>query len=165
MINNVKNVFRIIIKKWALMSYLTKRKFIFYKVLTVQGNIVCIQCINSSAIFNISIFDLVVDNTIMNHLYPTHACYIGLLYANNKIIGNHAISLPSLSEQFNKYGKYSLYAKARNGNILFVNKHNNEIITIGANDMMKSSLIMREFSAKQAFYLGLLVGTDNNLCV
>ena len=89
-----------------------------------------------------------------------------MLYVDHIKSGDNQLNITNpinaLNDELSRYGRYSLYAQKRNGDICFLNQRSKEVININLGNLIQSNHVLREFNAKQAFYLGILIRTANN---
>jgi hypothetical protein len=139
-----------------------KTNYIFYKIVgaSEKGVSYTLQCINTNAIFSAHIMDIVMDPTLLYALHPVQACYVGMKYAD--FLRNTEGSLSPHDKNKNKhqwvpsrYGQYYLTHQDRKGNIGFLNKETGEASLMPPRQIALSEVLINEFDAAQAFYIGL----------
>jgi hypothetical protein len=142
-----------------------RSNYIFYKIVdSTSDEEYALQCINTSAIFQAKIIDIVFDIDILHRLHPIQACYIGIEYAKYLKKIDHPSALQNTQNQkLNKYsvyryGSYSLCYQDRKGNLCFISQKTNEEFIMDPRDIALSEELIQEFDAAQAFYIGLLPG-------
>lgn len=143
-----------------------KVKFIFYKIVDFleERDEYVLQCINTKALFNSKIADLVFDIDILYGLHPIQSCFIGIEYVKylkktgdppkckskqQKKIENHSIC---------RYGEYHFHYQDREGNVCFISKKTNQKLIMDPRDIALSENLIREFDAAQAFHIGFMAG-------
>lgn len=151
-------------KRW----HSSKNPHILYKIVdsntTSQEELYKIQCINTKAIFTISIQDLVFDIPILYGLHPVQGCFIGIEYAkiiknNNFLKRNNKLSSNQLAY---RYGSYNLRYQNRQGFLGFENIMNNEQFLMDPCDIVLSKTLIEEFDVAQAFFIGIQAGFKFN---
>ncbi len=143
----------------------SRAAYIFYKIIDSnnQGKYL-LQCINTKAIFQISMTDMVFDITILYGLHPIQSCYIGIEYAKTLIAFNGSAESPKnraedLPEHpASRYGRYAVCYQDRKGKICFVDKKTTEKIVMDPRDIALTEELIQHFDAVQSFYIGLLAG-------
>lgn len=147
----------------------SKNGFIFYKIVdsAFENEEECykIQCINTKAIFNAKMEEIVFDTSILYSLHPIQACYIGIEYAQylNKKNNKETISEKKQKQLFNhdqthRYGNYQLCFQDRKGKVCFKHTKTNKEFLMDPRDIALSKELIEDFDASQAFYIGLLAG-------
>lgn len=136
-----------------------KGKYIFYKIVDKSHNLYTIQCINTKAIFNISLVNLAHDIDLLQALHPVQACYLGIEYS--KYIKTGKSKLKTGFESFSshslsRYGRFIVNFQDRNNYIGFTDKFTNETYLKHSSEIAFSSLI-HEFDANDAFLIGTSV--------
>ncbi|MDF1678852.1 MAG: hypothetical protein P1U32_09185 [Legionellaceae bacterium] len=153
----------------ALISIITRKsfsanEFVLYKIVDSypKGGVEYfkIQCINTKAVFDMKLQEIVFDLDILYGLHPVQGCYIGIEYATNmKELGGH--ERPKTI--FNKYsacryGTNNLLYQNRNGLLGFECKRTGEQFVLDPRDIALSKECIEAFDAVQAFCIGVLAG-------
>ena len=153
----------------AITSILTRKGFIsntyiLYKIVDSYAKeeifYYKIQCINTKAVFNMTLQDIVFDVDILYGLHPVQGCYIGIEYATNiKNLGVHERP-KSIFNKYSacRYGKNNLLYQDRNSLLGFECKKTGEQFLLDPRDIALSKECVEEFDAVQAFCIGVLAG-------
>lgn len=123
-----------------------------------------IQCINTNAIFSISLQEIIFDIDILYGLHPVQSCFIGIEYSKVKLAAG--IRSPSFQDRQNtlnqypihRYGNNKLLYQDRYGNLGFEERANNSQFLMDPRDIALSQVLIEEFDAAQAFFIGISAG-------
>ena len=142
--------------------------YIFYKIVNSYVNehdetYYQLHCINTKAVFDVSIKDMIFDSSILCGLHPIQACYIGIEYAKELKKNIHTETpddrKPSLKQTATcRYGKYNLLFQDRKGNLGFIERNTSKAYVMDPRDVALSKELIEEFDSAQAFYIGLTSG-------
>lgn len=143
----------------------SKSNYVFYKIVDFleKQNEYLLQCINTKAIFHATTSDIFADKTILYGLHPLQSCYIGIEYAQLlKQDESLTIQYENI-EALNKepdcgYGMCSIQYQDRKGKLCIINKKTKEEFILDPCEVAFSEGLLKEFDAKQAFYIGILTG-------
>lgn len=168
------NVYALPFKKMvaSFMSRTTNKvdlnEFILYKIVDsyTKGQVEYfkMQCINTKAVFDALIQDIVFDEDILYGLHPIQGCYIGIEYekttkfdnrnSNAQVKPRNVFSKYSAS----RYGNNHLLYQNRKGLLGFESKITGEQFLMDPRDIALSRSLIEEFDAVQAFCIGVLAG-------
>lgn len=140
-------------------------KYIYYKIVDnyyKERDFFCkIQCINTHAVFDIKMIDIVFDADILEGLHPIQSCYIGIEYAqheSNNIEGAYKHSNNMMACMVNRYGKYKIHMMNRGGKITVLENENKIEYLMDPRDIVLTKDLIKEFDSTQAFYIGMWAG-------
>ncbi|KTC99208.1 hypothetical protein [Legionella erythra] len=148
-----------------------RKSFILYKIVDFNSyddqGYYKVQYINSKAVIDLTINDIVFDLDILHGLHPIQSCYIGIEYA--KTIKSHPTEIRQLKQQntfdaysVSRYGSYNLLFQTRDGLIGFEHRPTQKQTIMDPQEVALSKELIKEFDAAQAFYIGLLAGLKMN---
>lgn len=166
------NVFAPPFKKMvaSIMSRTTNKvdlnDFILYKIVDSyskgQVEYFKMQCINTKAIFDAIIQDIIFDEDILYGLHPIQGCYIGIEYEKTIKFksSNTEVKPRSLFSKYSasRYGNNHLLYQNRNGLLGFESKITGEQFLMDPRDIALSKSLIEEFDTVQAFCIGVLAG-------
>lgn len=145
-----------------------KNNFILYKIVdsNIKNNVehFKLQCINTKAIFNVLLQDIVFDPDLLYGLHPIQGCYIGIKYANifridvskSKLQRKSGIVFTKYSAS--RYGNKQLMYQKRDGLLGFTCKLSGEQYVMDPCDIALTRELIEEFDVVQAFCIGVLAG-------
>lgn len=153
----------------ALISKSTRKpfaanEFILYKIVDAYPKegveYYKIQCINTKAVFDMTLQEIVFDLDILYGLHPIQGCYIGIEYATNmKKLGVHERPKAIFGKYSAcRYGTNNLLYQNRNGLLGFECKLTGEQFALDPRDIALSKESIEAFDAVQAFCIGVLAG-------
>lgn len=153
----------------ALISRSTRKRFIsnnfiLYKIVDAyskeEEEYYKIQCINTKAVFDMTLQAIVFDVDILYGLHPVQGCFIGIEYATNmKNLDVHEKPKTIFSKYSAcRYGKNNLLYQNRKGLLGFECKQTGEQFVQEPRDIALSKACIEEFDAVQAFCIGVLAG-------
>lgn len=148
-------LFSRMVKSWIKRSTSDgKSEFIFYKIVdsSKEGKRYLMQCLNTYGMFYSNLNEIAADPNILYGLHPVQACYIGIEYVMQLKLERFVPELRS------RYGLYQLLYLDRKNNIGFLNKRTLEEFSMPVEKIVFSDLIIGEFDAIEAFYIGLIAG-------
>jgi len=131
--------------------------FIFYKIIESSESSYTLHCINTKAIFQITLVELVSDKQILYALHPVQACFIGIEFANRSMV-SEAYKSTMPTQLLNRYGKYKIVAIDRDKKISVLNLNTRKIEKWLPSEIALSEKMISCFDASQAFYIGYLSG-------
>lgn len=144
---------------------------IIYKIIDQNATdiyIYLIQCINSKAIFQAHITEIIFDTDILYGLHPQQSCFIGIEYTqyikSNQLdttLYLKKINIESLST-VHSYGTLKVKYQDRKGNICFINSCTNEEEMMSPKDIAFSDRLIGKFNSAQAFFIGMCAGQKFN---
>jgi hypothetical protein len=123
-----------------------------------------IQCINTKAIFDMTLRDIVFDVDILYGLHPAQGCYVGIEYGKvikadtqdskvqnqpGKIFDKYAAC---------RYGSNNLLYQNRQGLLGFECKQSKKQCAMDPRDIVVTKEVIEAFDAVQAFCIGVLAG-------
>lgn len=121
-----------------------------------------IQCVNTKALFSISIQELVFDISILHGLHPVQGCFIGIEYA--KVTRAMNPELQNKNKEFEsiqsicRYGIFNLLYQTRKGLLGFENIRSKELFLMDPRDIALSKEFIEGFDVAQAFCIGIHAG-------
>lgn len=138
-----------------------RSNFIFYKIVDFRQDhkTYLLQCINTKAVFQANISQIVDDCDILYGLHPIQACYVGMEFA--KFIKKKDPSSPletpknCVDYSIHRYGHLHIQYLDRKGNICFLDEQNQQEYVMDPKDISLSEELIQEFDAAQSFYIGL----------
>ncbi|QRN02970.1 hypothetical protein GH742_03310 [Legionella sp. MW5194] len=144
-----------------------RKSFILYKIVDFypyhdQGYYK-VQYINSKAVIDLTINDIVFDLDILHGLHPVQSCYIGIEYS--KTVKSNSTEIRQLKQEntfgaysVSRYGSYNLLFQTRDGLIGIEHWPTQKQSIMHPQEVALSRELIKEFDAAQAFYIGLLAG-------
>ena len=150
---NLSNLFR--------RTEIDMSAFILYRIvdshLTQSMECYKVQCINTKAVIELTLEDIIFDLDILHGLHPIQACFIGIEYA--KIIKSISIQANKTQNMLGKYstcryGNNRLLYQDRSGYLSFICINTNEEFLMAPRDIALSRDLIQEFDAAQAFFIG-----------
>ena len=123
-----------------------------------------LQCINSKAVFEANILEIVFDTDILHKLHPLQSCFIGIEYAlyirsaykNKK---NDTIKMDTFYvDQVTSSSKFKLKYINRKGLICYLDTTTNEEEMIDPKEAIFIDSIIKEFHPGESFYIGFCAG-------
>ena len=142
--------------------------YILYKIvdshLTDTGERYKVQCINTKAVLELTLEEIVFDLDMLHGLHPVQGCFIGIEYA--KKMKKYPKEPPYHAKHQNvitkysacRYGSNNLLYQDRNGYLGFISLQNGEEHVMDPRDIALSKERIQEFDAAQAFCIGVLAG-------
>lgn len=139
--------------------------YIFYRIIDFnnESDTYLIQCINTKAVFQAKLYQIVCDLDILYGLDPLQACFIGIEFAkfirrnenNNEIVKLKKVQafLPE-----SRYGSYEIHYLNRKGDLFFTNKKTKEEFLMNPKDISLSKKLIEEFDASHSYFIGLQAG-------
>lgn len=123
-----------------------------------------IQCINTKAVFDMTLRDIVFDVDILYGLHPAQGCYVGIEYA--KVIKAGTQNSKPQNQPgniFNKYaacryGSNNLLYQNRQGFLGFECQQSKEQFVMDPREIVLAKEIIEAFDTVQAFCIGVLAG-------
>ena len=134
--------------------------FILYKIvdsyLTRMEERYKVQCINTKAVLELTLEEMVSDLDILYGLHPVQGCFIGIKYAKKVkaqvlVMENPSQSPPKFSGY--RYGNNTLLYQRRDGDLGFVCNNSGQEYLMDPRDIALSKEIIQEFDVAQAFCL------------
>jgi hypothetical protein len=146
-----------------------KNAFILYKIVDSydfkNNEYYSVQCINTKAILQLTINQIVFDLDILHGLHPIKGCFIDIEYAkviktaNCENTKSHKKSQNMFREySMNRYGSHNLLYQDRNGLLGFEYSSKGESFLMDPRDIALTRELIEEFDAAQAFCIGVLAG-------
>lgn len=145
-----------------------KNIYIIYKIVDSyfinQIEYYKIQCINTKAIVQLTLEEIVCDFTFLHGLHPIQGCFVGIEYSKAfQRIGrspHYSIKLQCILNKNcpNRYGNNNLEYQDRSGRLGFRHGSTSENFLMDPRDIALSQELIEEFDAVQAFYIGFLAG-------
>lgn len=123
-----------------------------------------VQCINTKAVVNYSLIEIIYDIQTLHGLHPIQGCFIGIEYGKSlrtpKEPSNQVPQKNFLVRSSRRYGKNNLIYQDRHGFLAFESiwGSNKEILLMDPRDIALSRDIITEFDASQAFCIGVFAG-------
>lgn len=135
-----------------------KFNYIHYKIIDYdeQKSKYRLQCINTSATFQASLFEILDDDSIIKGLHPVQACYVGLQYADSNRI--YPLQKSSLSMDQKRYGRFCIKSQDRNNNICIYDEIKEIEFTMDPRDIALSEPILIGLDAIHSFFIGIFAG-------
>lgn len=149
----------------------TISKSIIYKIIDQDENNIdtyIMQCINSKAIFQAHITEIIFDTDILYGLHPLQSCFIGIEYTqyikSNKLDTSTYLKKINIQTLQAAHGYETLKVKYqdRKGNICFINSCSNEEDIMSPKEIAFSDKIIGKFNSAQAFFIGMCAGQKLN---
>lgn len=140
-------------------------QYVFYKIVDTcdEKDYFTLQCINTSALFYLTLEEMIADVDIIYSLHPVQACFVGIEYtklmqqrANQTRCRDNAL----VRYQQHRYGRYQIVAQDRARNITFIDSQSQVGYTMDPRDIALTEALISEFDAVQAFYIGQLAGVQ-----
>lgn len=153
-------------------SVASQNRFILYKIvdsyLKSGVEYFKMQCINTKAVFDVLLQDIVSDADLLYGLHPIQGCYVGIEYA--KVFKTEASGTKSQTRSSmifsryssNRYGNKQLVYQKRDGLLGFECKISGEQSIMDPRDIALTKELIGEFDAVQAFCIGVLAGLKFN---
>lgn len=149
-------------------SNMDKVFFILYKIVdsypTELGERYRVQCINTKAILELTVEDIVFDLDILYGLHPVQACFVGIEYA--KLRQTRKLDPENHGQPINPMGRYAGY-RYGSLNLLYQNRHgllgftclnSGEEFLMDPRDIALSRELIEEFDVAHAFCIGVMAG-------
>lgn len=134
---------------------ITKYSFALRSI-DIDNQVVSLYCEDSKEIFSLPIQSLVLDNSILDRIYPLDAARIGYRYGI-AINTGCLITCHSSIPQILKAGELNIVAIRRDKKLVIEMRSKQFIFTKSSLEVYKSDLFMEKFSPSQAMYIGYLV--------
>jgi hypothetical protein len=121
---------------------------------------VFIYCIGTTSLIKLSFEEALFDTVLLASLPPKQASWIGYHYGklyNQPIKHNNLLYKNEFS--FRKSEKrFTLISQNRNGNISYLDRMTNEVITGSVLEILTTDILIDKFESLEASYLGILGG-------
>lgn len=158
----LSSVISVIQKKYDVGE--TTHNNVFYKIVASESingkERYKIQCINTNAIFQMGICEIINDMEILQHLHPVQACYVGIEYAKNPFPITEDIFLKNIKKggSLHERSTFHLKHQDREGKICFIDRRSDQEFLMDPKDIALSKELIEKFSSKQAFRIGIMAG-------